>query len=76
MPTHELIQGAAFEPETIELMGRAYEAARRRLGVGQPAAVLETVAKRIIEAARRGERDPEKLTASALRGLGQRDDTR
>ena len=68
MSVHKLIQGAAFQPETIELMGRAYEAARLRLGV-QPATVMETVAKRIIEAARRGERDPEKLTAIALRGL-------
>ncbi|MGH6771635.1 MAG: hypothetical protein ACRECO_21755 [Xanthobacteraceae bacterium] len=70
MPVHELIQGAAFEPETTELMGRAYEAARLQLGPAQPATVLETVAKRIIEATRRGERDPEKLTAIALRGLG------
>jgi hypothetical protein len=75
MPVHQLIQGAAFEPETTALMGGAYEAARLRLGAVQPAAVLETVAKRIIEAARRGERDPERLTAFALRGLDGRGDT-
>lgn len=69
MAIHQLIQGAAFEPETTALMGRAYEAAQLRLGAGQPPAVLETIAKRIIESARRGERDPEKLTAFALRGL-------
>jgi hypothetical protein len=69
MTVHRLIEGAAFEPETTALMGRAYEAARRELGKAAPAPVLETVAKRIIEAARAGERDPEKLKAIALRGL-------
>ena len=74
MPVHQLIEGAAFEPETTEVMGRAYEAARLRLGASQPATVLETVAKRIIEAARKGERDPDRLIALALRGLdGKRD---
>ena len=53
-------------------MGSAYEAARIRLGPAQPATVLETVAKRIIEAAGRGERDPERLTEFALRGLDGR----
>jgi hypothetical protein len=69
MSVHRLIQGAAFEPETTAIMGRAYEAARDQLGDAQPATVLETVAKRIIEAARAGERDPERLVGFALRGL-------
>jgi hypothetical protein len=72
MPVHGLIRNEAFEPEMIELMGSAYEAACLRLGAAQPATVLETVAKRIIEAAHRGERDPEALTAFALRGLDGR----
>lgn len=69
MSIHQLIQDSAFDPETIAIMGRAYETARARLGPDQPRPVLETVAKRILEAARRGERDHDKLTAVALRGL-------
>jgi hypothetical protein len=69
MPVRHLIQGAAFEPEVVALMCEAYDCASRRLGGDQPAGVLETVAKRIIECARRGERDGGRLTAFALRGL-------
>lgn len=66
---HKLIEGAAFGPEVVALISRAYDAARRELGAAQPATVLETVARRIIDAARTGEHNPEKLTAIALRGL-------
>ena len=72
MTVHRLIEGAAFEPETTALMGRAYEAAVRRLGTVPPDTVLETLAKRIVDAARAGERNPEKLTDFALRGLDGR----
>jgi len=69
MTIHQLIEGAAFEPETTALMGRAYEAAIRHLGSAPPPSVLETIAKRILKATQTGERDPDKLTALALRGL-------
>ena len=68
MSIHQLITEGAFDPETVACMSRAYEAARVHLG-DQPATVLETVARRIIDAARLGERDPETLAAAALRGL-------
>ncbi|HEY7247820.1 MAG TPA: hypothetical protein VH678_28460 [Xanthobacteraceae bacterium] len=63
-----LIEGAAFDPDTTELMGRAYEQSCRTLAVDNFAA-RELVATRIIEAARRGERDPDKLAAYGLEGL-------
>jgi hypothetical protein len=63
-----LIQEAAFEPETIVLLAGAYDSARHQLGDVSPA-VLEVLAKRIILAAGQGERDPQALTAYALRGL-------
>jgi hypothetical protein len=69
MTVHRLIEGGAFDADTAALMGRAYEAAVRRLGSVPPDTVLETLAKRIVEAARAGERDFETLTAFALRGL-------
>jgi hypothetical protein len=68
MAPHGLILEAAFDPETLDVLGRAYAAARSRLGDAAPPA-LEVVAKRIILAAQDGERDPEMLAAFALRGL-------
>jgi hypothetical protein len=76
MTIHPLIQDAAFDPEAVALMGAVYESARKQLGAGQSALVLETVARRILEAGRRGERDPDKLMAFALRGLDSRGDRR
>ena len=61
-----LIHGAAFDPETIRLMGSAYEKAT--VGLDE-ISDREIVAKRIIEAASRGERDLDKLVAYAVAGL-------
>jgi hypothetical protein len=69
MSAHRLIEGAAFEPEVILLMTKAYQAAVKRVGKGQPPLVLETLAKRIIEIAGGGERDPQKMTEYAVRGV-------
>lgn len=69
MSPHRLIEGAAFEPEIIALLIKAYEAAVKRVGSGQPAVVLETLAKRIIEVAGSGERDLKKMIDYAIRGV-------
>jgi hypothetical protein len=69
MSPHRLIEGAAFEPEIIVLMTRAYQAAVKQVGKGQPQPVLETLAKRIIEIAGSGERDPQKMIEYAVRGV-------
>jgi hypothetical protein len=69
MSPHRLIEGAAFEPEIIALMTRAYQDAVKRVGKGQPPLVLETLAKRIIEIAGSGERDPQKMIDHAVRGV-------
>jgi hypothetical protein len=69
MSPHRLIEGAAFDPEVIALLIRAYETAVRRVGKGQPLPVLEALATRIIEAAVRGERDPQQLVEYAIRGI-------
>jgi len=69
MSPHNLIQDSAFEPETVALLTLAYEAAVMLIGREQPTLVLETVAKRILEIAARGERDPQKLVAYAIRGI-------
>ena len=63
-----LIQVASFDPETTRLLGLAYERACE--GVGPDVTVREALAKRIIEVARRGERDLDKLIEY---GLGNSD---
>jgi hypothetical protein len=55
-----LIQAASFDPETTRLLGLAYDRAREF--VAPDVTVREELARRIIEAARRGERNIEKLT--------------
>ncbi len=69
MSPHRLIEGAAFEPEVVALMIRAYDAAVKRVGKDQPPLVLETVARRIIDHAGGGERDPQKLVEYAVLGV-------
>ena len=60
-----------FDAETTKAMGEAYDVACGELGAdGQPALVKEVIAKRIIEAAKKGERDPQRLCAKALDALG------
>ena len=58
---------SVFDDELTKLMGEAFDAACRGLhDKGQPAIVQEVLAKRIINAARRGERDPKRLLEAAL----------
>jgi hypothetical protein len=57
----------AFDPETLEALGKAYDMALAALrDIGQPEIVREVLARRIIAAARSGERDPAALGAIAL----------
>jgi hypothetical protein len=52
-------------------MGEAFDCACRSLrGIGQVGSVREIIAKRIIEVARGGERDPDRLCDYALHGVG------
>jgi hypothetical protein len=69
MSPHRLIEGAAFEPDTIRLLTEAYEAAVQRVGRDQPLLVLETIARQIIEIASTGERDPQRMAEYATRGI-------
>jgi hypothetical protein len=57
----------AFDPETVETLGKAYDMALAALrDMGQPEVVREVLARRIIAAARKGKRDPAALCAIAL----------
>jgi hypothetical protein len=57
----------SFDPETIEVLGKAYDMALASLqDRGQPKVVREVIARRIIKAAQKGHRDPAKLCGDAL----------
>jgi hypothetical protein len=75
MQIHSLMQPGAFGPEAIATMSDALDAACKYLGnTSQPDVVREIMARRIIGAARLGERDPARLRAAALSGVtGRRD---
>jgi hypothetical protein len=67
MPIRQYLNGGAFDPEVITAMSAALDEACRRLGAEpRPGLMKETIATRIIELAKRGERDPTKLSAGAL----------
>ena len=59
-----------FDDETARLIGEAFDAVCKDLDdTGQPALVREIIAKRIIEAAKKGERDPVRLRNAGLTAL-------
>ena len=66
-----LLKYQAFDPQAIEALGAAYDKACQSLNDGgQAGLVRDVIAKRIIELAQSGERDPDRLCASALASLG------
>lgn len=72
-------RGRGFDAEATQNLGKAYDIACRSLHPkGRPPVFQEILAKKIIEAAQRGERDPDRLAAIALGILGSfhRDVTR
>ncbi len=59
-----------FDDAETRIMGEAFDAACREIrGTGQPLRVREVMAKRIIDAARAGERDITRLRDAALSAL-------
>ena len=62
-----------FDDHATKVMGEAFDTACKDLDdAEQHALVYETIARRIIEAARSGERDPEKLRDWALTAFGRK----
>jgi hypothetical protein len=56
----------AFDPETVSVMGEAYERAMRSVRQSEPDAIREFIAAHIVSQATVGERDPQKLCDQAL----------
>jgi hypothetical protein len=64
---------ADFDDEATRIMGEAFDAARASLeDRGQPQIVYKIIAKRIIDAAKKGERDPIRLRDAGLAALGHK----
>jgi len=69
--------GTVFDDRVTQIMGEAFDRARKDLhDTGQPPIVYEVIAKRIIDAAKNGERDPVRLRNAGLSALGFNDDTK
>ncbi len=65
------LKDGSFDPETVHAMGDAFDRARKLLhDRGQPSVVQEIIAKRIIEIARTGERDADKMCKRVLTAFG------
>jgi hypothetical protein len=63
----------SFDPDTTHIMGQAFDGACKELPhIGQSDLVKSLIAKRIIEVAKTGERDPNRLRDRALQAFGSR----
>jgi hypothetical protein len=71
MPIRSYLDGHSFDGETVRLMGIAFEMALGSLRATPAHAdpVRQAVARRIIELAKAGERDPERLCERAMKDL-------
>ena len=67
--------GTVFDDQATQIIGEAFDSACKELhDTGQPAIVYEIIAKRIIDAAKAGERDLVRLRNAGLMALGFDDD--
>ena len=65
------ISDRSFDAEATAIIGQAFDKAWNEMHVrGQPDSWKESIAKQLIEIAAGGERDPEKMSRSALISLG------
>jgi hypothetical protein len=63
--------GTVFDDNATKVMGEAFDRACKELhDKGQPEIVYEVIARRIIDAAKKGERDPIQLRKAGLKALG------
>jgi hypothetical protein len=73
MPITRLLQDTAFGPDEIAVLVAAYEDALRALSlVNRTDPATEMVAKKIIELAKQGERDPVRLRERVIEAVSSR----
>lgn len=67
--------GTVFDDQATQILGEAFDSACQELhDKGQPTIVYEVIARRIIDAYKKGERDPVRLRKVGLAALGFNDD--
>jgi hypothetical protein len=67
MPLRSRLNGQRFDPETLRVMGLAYESARIALHLADRADIAnDVIAHKIIQLAKGGERDPERMCDAVL----------
>jgi hypothetical protein len=72
MAIYRLLKDHAFGPEEIKVLTTAYEDVLRTLRLENRAdPATEMIAKKILEFAQRGERDPVRLRDYAIRSLSE-----
>jgi hypothetical protein len=72
MPITRLLQDTAFGPDEIAVLVAAYEDALRALSlVNHTDLATEMVAKKIIELAKQGERDPVRLRERVIEAVSR-----
>jgi hypothetical protein len=70
MPLYRLLQDHAFDTDAVKAMSAAFEEACRMLGLAERTDSLrDFVARKIIECAQTGERDPIVLRDCALKAI-------
>jgi hypothetical protein len=73
MPIYELLKTqGSFEPEEVAMLGNVFEEVLQTLGlVDRQDLATEMVAKKLIELAKAGVRDPDRLKALTLQAFTQ-----
>ncbi len=70
MTVYRIYKNKPFEPEAITMMTRAYADVCHELGVSEgDQSEADVVAKKVIEFAQRGDRDPVRLRDHVLQAL-------
>jgi hypothetical protein len=70
MPIYKMLEKQAYGPEEISILAAAFEETLRSLGLtDRTDPVTDLVAKKIIDLASRGERDPLRLRDQVLQSL-------
>jgi hypothetical protein len=73
MPISQFLGNSKFDPETKRIMGLAFEMTRLAFGLADRGDIAnELIAKRIIELAKAGERNPDLLCESAVKEFRER----
>jgi hypothetical protein len=74
MSISQYLNGERFDPETLRIMGLAFEVARAALHIqGRHGAADKLIAEQIIELAKAGEHDPDRLSEYALAKIREAD---